>query len=57
MKTITQLPIIVGIALAVSLKTQAGVDDESPLAARALPLLYVANASDSTGNAPGFVTA
>lgn len=57
MKTIKQLPIIVGIALAVSLKTQAAVDDESPLAARALPLLYVANASDSTGSGPGFVTA
>ena len=57
LKTITRSLIIAGYALIASLKTQAAVDDESPLAAQALPLLYVANASDSTGQSPGFVTA
>lgn len=57
MKTMLRLALVVSVAVAALLKTQAVVDDESPLAARALPLLYVANASDSTGSTPGFVTA
>ena len=57
MKTMIRLVLVVSVAFAALLKTQAVVDDESPLAARALPRLYVANASDSTGNTPGFITA
>jgi hypothetical protein len=57
MKTMIRLVLVVSVALAALLKTQAVVEDESPQAARALPLLYVANASDSTGSTPGFVTA
>jgi hypothetical protein len=57
MKTLTRSPIIGSLALIASLNTQAAVDDESPLAAQAVPLLYVANATDSSGGGPGFVSA
>jgi hypothetical protein len=57
MNAIIRSLIIASFALIGSLTAQAAVDDDSPLAAQAVPLLYVVNASDSTGNAPGFVTA
>jgi hypothetical protein len=57
MKSLTRSLIIGSLALIASLKTQAAVDDESPLAAQAVPLLYVANATDSGGGGPGFVSA
>jgi hypothetical protein len=57
MKTLTRSLLIGSLALIASLKTQAAVDDESPLAAQAVPLLYVANATDSGGGGPGFVSA
>ncbi len=57
MRILTRSLIIGSLALIASLKTQAAVDDESPLAAQAVPLLYVANATDSGGSGPGFVSA
>lgn len=57
MKTLTRSLIIGSLALIASLKTQAAVDDESPLAAQAVPLLYVANSADSKAGGCGFVSA
>jgi hypothetical protein len=57
MKNLTRSLMIGSLALIAILKTQAAVDDESPLAAQAVPLLYVANAADSSGGGPGFVSA
>ena len=51
MNAIIRSLIIASFALIGSLTAQAAVDDDSPLAAQAVPLLYVVNASDSTGNA------